>query len=203
MEDTSLSLLNRLQQTDAPESWRKLVSVYTPLMRAWMRKYAVPVADTDDLIQEVLLTVTRELPAFEHAGNPGAFRSWLRTILVNRLRYYWRSRDHRPQTAADSKMERQLQQLEDPASQMSALWNRQHDRHVMRQLMSLVEPNFEAKTWEAFRGVAIQGARPEDVAEKLNISVNSVFIAKSRVLSRLRQEAEGLVESSTDFSPNS
>ena len=200
MDETSISLLNRLQQTDDPEMWDRLVGLYAPLLKSWLRKYDVQPSDADDLVQEVLMAVSKDVMTFDHNGRPGAFRTWLRSILVNRLRSFWRARGRRPQAHGDSDMERRLAQLEDPASEMSQLWNRQHDRHVARQLLALSEPQFAPNTWKAFCRVAIDGERPDVVAAELGISLNAVFIAKSRVLSKLRQEAEGLIESSSDFS---
>ena len=203
MNETSLSLLHRLRQSSDSETWNRLVRLYSPLLKSWLRKYEVQSADAEDLIQEVLLAVSKDVTTFDHNGRPGAFRTWLRSILVNRLRNFWRARGRRPQARGDSDMERRLAQLEDPASEMSQLWNRQHDRHVVRQLLTLWEPQFEPQTWRAFCRVAIDGERPDVVAGELGISLNAVFIAKSRVLSKLRQEAEGLVESSSDFSAKS
>ena len=203
MNETSLSLLHRLRQSSDSETWNRLVRLYSPLLKSWLRKYEVQSADAEDLIQEVLLAVSKDVTTFDHNGRPGAFRTWLRSILVNRLRNFWRARGRRPQARGDSDMERRLAQLEDPASEMSQLWNRQHDRHVVRQLLALWEPQFEPQTWKAFCRVAIDGERPDVVAGELGISLNAVFIAKSRVLSKLRQEAEGLVESSSDFSAKS
>ena len=203
MNETSLSLLHRLRQSSDSETWNRLVRLYAPLLKSWLRKYEVQSADAEDLIQEVLLAVSKDVTTFDHNGRPGAFRTWLRSILVNRLRNFWRARGRRPQARGDSDMERRLAQLEDPASEMSQLWNRQHDRHVVRQLLALWEPQFEPQTWKAFCRVAIDGERPDVVAGELGISLNAVFIAKSRVLTKLRQEAEGLVESSSDFSAKS
>ena len=203
MDDTSLSLLDRLQNHDDPETWDRLVSLYAPLLRGWLRKYEVQDSDVDDLVQEVLLAVSKDLKSFQHQGNPGAFRSWLRTILVNRLRHFWRARGHRPVAGGDSDLDRRIKELEDPASQLSQIWNRQHDRHVMQQLLLLVEPHFETATWQAFYRTALEGKSPQQVADDLGLTLNAVFISKSRVLSRLRREAGGLVESSSDFSAKS
>ncbi len=200
MDETSISLLNRLQRTDDTETWDRLVGLYAPLLKSWLRKYDVQPTDADDLVQEVLMAVSQDVTTFDHSGRPGAFRAWLKTILVNRLRNFWRARGRRPQARGDSDIERKLAQLENPASEMSQLWNRQHDLHVARQLLALSEPQFAPNTWKAFCRVAIDGERPDVVAAELGISLNSVFIAKSRVLSKLRQEAQGLVESSSDFS---
>ncbi len=200
MDETSISLLNRLQRTDDAETWNRLVGLYAPLLRSGLWKYDVHPSVADDLVQEVLMAVSKDVTTFDHNGRPGAFRSWLKAILVNRLRNFWRARGRRPQVRGDSDMEQQLAQLENPASEMSQLWNQQHDRHVARQLLALSEPQFAPNTWKAFCRVAIDGERPDVVATELGISLNAVFVAKSRVLSKLRQEAQGLVESSSDFS---
>ena len=87
-----------------------------------------------------------------------------------------------------------LDQLEDPASDLSREWDREHDSYVARKLLDYVEPEFRPATWQAFRRLVLDGAAPQAVAEELSLSVNAVLIAKSRVLRRLRQEALGLID---------
>jgi len=194
MSDTSLSLLERLRLQPDAESWRRLVDLYTPLIHRWLHRHAAPPADADDLTQEVMTVVVRELPQFRHNQQRGAFRNWLRTITVNRLRVLWRSRQARPLATGDSDFLKMLDELEDPNSGMSRLWDQQHDQHVARRLMELAEPQFEPSTWRAFRRVVMDGVKAALVAAELNMSVNAVLLAKSRVLSRLRQEMEGLTD---------
>ena len=102
MYETSLSLLTRLQQIPDSESWERLVELYAPLLRTWLRKYDVQPSDVDDLVQEVLLAISTELRSFDHNGRPGAFRSWLRITLVNRLSNFWRAQKRRPQALGGS-----------------------------------------------------------------------------------------------------
>lgn len=203
MNETSLSLLNRLRRSPDSESWNRLVLLYSPLIKAWLRRYEVQPNDADDLVQEVLVAVSKDLGRFEHAGQAGAFRGWLKAILVNRLRNFWRARDRRPQARVDSDIDARLAQLDDPSSEMSLIWNREHDQYVLRQLLTLAEPHFEPATWTAFCRVALDGKKSDVVAEEMGISINTVCLAKSRVLRRLRQESEGLVESASGFFANS
>lgn len=203
MHETSLSLLDRLCEAPETEIWDRFVALYTPLLRVWLRKYDVQDGDADDLLQEVLLAVSKDIGGFDHAGPPGAFRGWLKAILVNRLRNFWRARDRRPQTRADSDFDARLAQLEDPVSELSCIWDRDHDQFVLRELLALTEPHFESATWLAFSRVALDGQKPAAVAKELGISLNAACLAKSRVLRRLRQESKGLVESSSDFSAKS
>jgi RNA polymerase sigma-70 factor (ECF subfamily) len=199
MYETSLSLLHRLRHSPQDDGWSRLADLYTPLIRTWLRRYDVQESDAHDLVQEVLLAVSKDLRTFEHHGQPGAFRGWLKAILINRLRKFWRARDRQPQARGDSDIEAKLAQLDDPASELSQIWNREHDQYVLRQLLALAEPHFDPKTWKAFCRVALDGRKADMVAQELGISKNAVIVAKCRVLNRLRQEAEGLVESSSGF----
>jgi RNA polymerase sigma-70 factor (ECF subfamily) len=87
-----------------------------------------------------------------------------------------------------------LDQLADPASDLSRLWDREHDEFVLNRLLALIEPEFRPATRQAFRRQVIDGASADIVAAELGLSLNAVLIAKSRVLSRLRRHAEGLVD---------
>jgi RNA polymerase sigma-70 factor (ECF subfamily) len=194
MSETSASLLDRLRDQPDDASWQKLVDLYTPLIRGWLRRQARLEQDAEDLVQEVLAVVVRKLPQFRREPRTGAFRRWLRTITVNCLREFWRSRKNRPVATGKDEFLNMLEQLEDPNSGLSHLWDQEHDRHVTQRLLDMIKPRFEATTWQAFHRVAVEGAAADLVAAELGISLNAVFIAKSRVLSSLRQEGEGLID---------
>jgi RNA polymerase sigma-70 factor (ECF subfamily) len=193
MDETSASLLDRARHGADAASWQRLVDLYTPLIRGWLRHHAdLHAADSDDLVQDVLAVVVRKLPQFERQPRTGAFRRWLRT--VNVLRDFWRAQRIRPRATGDSDFQQVLAQLEDPDSGLSHLWDQEHDKHVTRRLLDMIQPRFEARTWRAFQRVALDGASPDETAAELGMSVNAVFIAKSRVLALLRQEGEGLID---------
>jgi RNA polymerase sigma-70 factor (ECF subfamily) len=194
VSQTSLSLLERLRLHSESADWKRLVELYTPLIRGWLLRHEVPPADADDLTQDVLGVVVRELADFQHNQRLGAFRAWLRAITVNRLRGYWRGRRHPLQAGGDGEAARRLEQLEDPHSSLSQLWDQEHDRHVLGRLMKLIEPEFPLAWWQAFRRHVVEGARASEVARELDVSVNVVLLAKSRILRRLRQEAAGFVD---------
>jgi RNA polymerase sigma-70 factor (ECF subfamily) len=194
MSDTPVSLLERLRARPDDASWGRLVGLYTPLVRGWLCRHFLADADADDLVQEVLAVLVRELPRFHHDGRPGAFRSWLRAVTAHRLRDFWRARRYRPQATGESDFLARLEQLEDPASGLSRLWDEEHDRHVVARLLEHIRPDFEPSTWRAFEGVMLGGERPAEVAGRLGVSVNAVLLAKSRVLARLRQVGAGLID---------
>jgi RNA polymerase sigma-70 factor (ECF subfamily) len=194
MAETSATLLQRLNDRSDSVAWQRLVDLYTPLINAWLRRQAVPAEDAEDLTQEVLAIVIREVSQFQHNGRAGAFRTWLRTITINCLRQSWRSRRARPQTTRLPDLDSALAQLEDPASDLSRRWDREHDEFVLHRLLDLIEPEFRPATWQAFRRQVVDGAPAEIVAGELGMTVNAVTIAKSRVLSHLRRNAQGLVD---------
>ncbi len=191
--ETSISLLERLAGQPNDDDWRRLVELYDPLLRAWMAQMGVAPSEADDLAQEVLLVVFQEIGTFERRGK-GAFGGWLRTILVHRVRDHFRSQKYRPTATGDSAFLGRLHELESREGELSQLWDREHDRHVAAALMRRVQGDFAPVTWQAFCLYVLEGQPAAQVAAQLGLSMNSVIVAKSRVLKRLRQELAGLVE---------
>jgi RNA polymerase sigma-70 factor (ECF subfamily) len=190
--DTSASLLERLRKGTDEAAWRRLHDLYQPLIHRWLLRDPSLGDEAEDIAQDVMAVLVRELPGF-HRQRIGSFRRWLRDITVHRLLAHQRARGNRPR-ALGSPDESPLAQLADPNSELSRQWDVEHDRHVLRRLMELIEPLFEPNTLAAFRRVVFDEASPAGVAEELGMSVNAVLVAKSRVLSRLRQEAKGLID---------
>jgi RNA polymerase sigma-70 factor (ECF subfamily) len=193
MNETRQSLLLRAQagETDA---WKGLTDLYRPLILAWLNRQGVPAGDLEDVSQEVLLSVVKQLPCFEHSGHRGAFRSWLRTIVCRRTADYWRAIDADTQARGGSGATAALQQIADPDSELNRQWDEEHDRYVVHCLLDLVEKEFEQITLQAFRRLALDGISGAEAAQELGLSVAAVYVAKSRVLARIRQEAEGLID---------
>src|SRR6516225_3522086 len=191
--ETSVSLLGRIAAAPTDADWRRLDDLYQPLLRAWMARAGVTASDVDDLAQDVLLVVFREIAGFEWRGQ-GAFRAWLRSILAHRARDHFRGQKYRPTATGDSDFLRRLDELESPDSALSRLWDREHDEHVVASLLRTVQGDFAPVTWQAFLRHVQEGEPAGQVAEALGLSLNSVLLAKSRVLKRLRQEAAGLVD---------
>src|SRR5262249_27513863 len=175
------------------DDWRRLLDLYQPLLRAWMARAGVPASDADDLVQDVLLVVVRKVAGFEWRGQ-GAFRAWLRTILAHQLRDYFCGKLNRPIATGGSDFQSWLDELESHDSTLSRLWDREQDQHVVASLMERVQGDFAPTTWQAFLRHVQEGEPAGQVAEALGLSLNSVLLAKSRVLKRLRQEAAGLVD---------
>jgi RNA polymerase sigma-70 factor, ECF subfamily len=195
MNTTSLGLLDRLKHAkpDAAE-WHRLQDIYIPLIRSWLSRVPGLRDEVDDLAQEVLVVLFRELPSFERQRD-GAFRAWLRRITVNRIRSFTRAREKRSRVGlGPEEADLLLAQLEDPNSDLARQWDRDHDKHVFEKLLAIVRPDFEPITWQAFTRFALDGLPAARVARELGMSETAVVQAKSRVLKRLREEAGGLLD---------
>lgn len=190
MDATPKSLLERVRSRTDDHSWDRLVALYRPFLIRLLRRHDLADPDLDDLLQDVFVAVIREIPGFEHNKQPGAFRRWLRLMVVNRVRGFWRSR----RNALKNGGGQALDSVEDPGASLDRLWDREHDAHVARALLELLRPEFTESTWLAFRRQVMDEAKPDRVAAELGLSVNAVLIAKSRVLRRFREEIAGLVD---------
>lgn len=190
---TSVSLLERIRLGASDESWYEFVTLYNSFIESWLLKQRVQPSDAEDIRQEVLSVVLREIRDFEHNGRTGAFRNWLRTITANRLREFWRSRK-RQRNAAEADLEALANMLDDATSEISRIWNNDHDRQMLEHLLLRITKQFKPESVNAFRRVAIQQQPIEEVSSELNLTINAIRIAQSRILRALRKAGEGLID---------
>jgi RNA polymerase sigma factor (sigma-70 family) len=194
MPDTPRSLFDRLCQPGAAQAdWDRLVVIYGPFLRGMLLCRSLQGADVDDLVQDVLAVLVRKLAQFRHNGKGGAFRTWLRAMVANEVRAFYRRRN-RPEPADPQDETSPLLLLEQADSELSRRWDEEHDRHVMARLLEIIRPEFTPPTWQAFERSALQGRPAEEVGAELGLTANAVCIARSRVLRRLREEARDLLQ---------
>jgi RNA polymerase sigma-70 factor (ECF subfamily) len=192
MIPTSVSLLDRLKAASPDASdWNRLQGIYLPLIARWLARVPGLGDEADDLAQEVFVVVIREIPRFQRQRE-GSFRAWLRQVTVNKVRTHRRRRNRRPTVGVDA-TDGFLNRLADPNGELAREWDMDHDRHVFEKLLTVVHPDFNSSTWEAFRRFALDGLPAALVAEELGLSVNAILQAKSRILKRLREEAGDLL----------
>jgi RNA polymerase sigma-70 factor (ECF subfamily) len=188
MQSTSASLLERLRQPGEREAWTRFVNLYTPILFAWTRQLGQQPQDAADLVQEVFLVLMRRMPDFSYDKSKG-FRRWLRTVTLNKWRDACRRRVAGPDTPAGA----DLEQVPGPAKG-EELEEAEYRGHLVNRALQLMQSDFQPITWKACWEFVVNGRPAADVANELAITVNAVYLAKSRVLRRLRTELDGLLD---------
>jgi RNA polymerase sigma-70 factor (ECF subfamily) len=181
------TLLDRLRQAGDEAAWCRLVDLYTPLLFGWARRCGESEEDAADLIQEVFVTLVQILPSFQY-DRSGRFRHWLRTILLNKLRDRKRRAARLDRALAQLPLESQLPDVAE------LFWEAEYQQAVARRALCLMQAEFAPATWKACWETVVRGRSPDEVARELGLTENAVYIARSRVLRRLRQELAGLIE---------
>jgi RNA polymerase sigma-70 factor (ECF subfamily) len=192
---TSKSLLERLRDRADEQAWQRLLAVYEPWLRGWLSRHELQPADVEDVLQEILTVVSAKLPEFVHNGQPGAFRTWLRTILTNQVRHFLRGQRTRQAVLSPQPLTDWLEQLDDPHSDLSRQWDEEHDQQLVRRLLASIQAEFNATTWQVFQLLVLEDRPAAEVAQHLGLTPNAVYVAKARVLARLRAELRGLLDS--------
>ncbi len=186
MVTTSLTLLERLQNEQDIEAWQHFVDLYTPLVYRWVCRTGIPSHSTADLVQDIFVILLRSLPRFEY--DPArSFGAWLRTTTLNRCRDHLRRRQHLTVTMSS--------ETEPTApDDLDGLFEEEYHTYLARRALDLMQTHFEFATWKACWETVVEGRRARDVAQELGISENAVYIARGRVLRRLRDELDDLWE---------
>lgn len=184
MEKTSSSLLKRLRQPAAHEAWSRFVDLYTPLLFFWARRMALQHQDAADLVQEVFTVLVQKLPEFDYDRDK-SFRSWLRTVTMNK----WREKCRRK----DPVQHGSLGDLPGPALG-DDLWETEYQQQVLRRALEIMQTDFQPSTWKACWELVVAGRPAGEVAAEMGLSENAVYLAKARVLHRLRQELAELLD---------
>lgn len=186
MTKTPTSLLARLREPFEDEAWGRFVSLFTPLIYAWARQAGLREHDAADLVQEVFVKLLQVLPTFSYDAHKG-FRRWLRTVTLNT----WRDRRKR---RGDQALPGDEAALAAAAAPGEAFWEAEYRQHLVNRALAVMQADFQPATWKAFWEQVVLGAPARAVAAKLGLSPGAAYAAKFRVLDRLRQELQGLLD---------
>jgi RNA polymerase sigma-70 factor (ECF subfamily) len=185
----SSTLLERVQAR-RPEAWERLVRLYSPVIYRWCRRAGLQAVDAADVLQEVLSAVLTHVPEFRRDRPEDSFTAWLATITRNKIRDHYRRRAGRVEARGGSTIGRQLAEIPEPPELSDDVVQPDAESTAIlsRRGLDLIRAEFENRTWEAFWRTAVEGHSPADVADDLGMSLAAVYMAKSRVVRRLRRE---------------
>ena len=184
--DTRKTLILRVRDTDDASAWREFYDLYMPLLKRFFQARGLQEADADDIVQNVLQRVSKAAPEFEYDPAKGKFRSWLFTIARNELNRHFGKTMRVPGSTSKSVVMKSLTSTDE--EEQKASWERDYRRHLFQWACKRVRPDTSDQAWTAFWSTAVEETPSAEVAEKLGMTVGAVYIAKSRVIAKLRDE---------------
>jgi len=193
-QSTSPSLLERLKGNDSV-AWEHFAAVYGPMVYGWCRRLGLQDQDAADVSQEVFRAVAGNIRRFRRDAANHTFRGWLWTITRNKIRDLGRDQAGKAHAQGGSTADARLQQIAEPPDDVSSVSNDAVDgRGLLQRAADIIRSEFEEQTWQIFYQIVIEGRRATDVAADLKMTASAVRQAKYRVLRRLRQEFDGLLD---------
>jgi RNA polymerase sigma-70 factor (ECF subfamily) len=183
---TRASLLVRIRDTDDQQAWSQFVELYAPLIYGFARKHGLQDADAADVTQEVLRTVAAAAKALDYDPQRGSFRGWLFTVCRTRLINFVNSRQRVAAGTGDTALHQDLEQLPSNDAGLSSLWEQDYERRLFAWAAEQVQREVQTTTWQAFWRTAVDAREPQQVAKELGLTVAAVYLAKSRVMTRLK-----------------
>lgn len=186
MPTTSTTLLTRVRERSDAAAWDRFVQLYTPLLFYCCRRTGLTEDEAADTVQDVFVVLLDTLPTFQYAAG-GSFRGWLRTLTLNKCRE--RHRQRREQAVGGSAA--CADRLND--SDLDDLWEAEYRQYLVARALDVMRAEFEPTTWQACWQTTVEDRPASEVAAELGLSVNAVYLARSRVLRRLREYLAGLL----------
>ena len=186
--ETRASLILRLPSAADAEAWRQFVSIYEPFVYRFARRGGLQDADARELVQNVLLSVARAVGRWRPDGDRGKFRTWLFRIARNQLIDVSRKRHSAAVARGGTSMLGVLDQLPAGSGWSSDDVRLSHRRVLFRWAADRVMATVHDVTWRAVWMTAVEDRPVDEAARALCLSVGAVYIARSRVMSRLRDE---------------
>jgi RNA polymerase sigma factor (sigma-70 family) len=190
---TRASLLVRLRDPNDADAWRDFVRLYAAVIYGFARKRGLQDADAADLMQEVLRSVAGAVGRLDYDPGKGTFRGWLYSVTRNKVYNFLESRRRHARGTGDSNAHQRLEEHPGRESEVDD-WDREYERKAFAWAADRVRPEFQPNTWQAFWLTAVEGQNAKDAGRRLGLTPGAVYVAKSRVLARLKEEVSQLSE---------
>lgn len=189
---TSPSLLMRVRNPDDRESWKTFERIYSSIVRSYCAHWGLQQVDADDIVQEVMGDVAKQIKNFDYDPAKGRFRAWLGTISANKIKTFLTRANRR--VANEVPIASEANAIENGYADPDSNWIEVFSEQILQAALENVRPLFEETTWKSFTATWIDQTKSDEVAKKLGIPVHSVYVNKSRVLKQLELEIRDLAE---------
>ncbi len=188
--DTRSSLIARLADLGDNDAWREFASLYEPFIYRQARRFGLQHADARELVQEVLVAVSATVARFTVDRQRARFRTWLYAVGRNICLQYLARLRACGQASGDSQVRAVISEAPDPSSVPPRELTVELKRHAFLWVADEVRSEFQSNTWRAFWCTAVENHSIPTTATDLGMSVGSVYVARSRVMARLRQRVQ-------------
>jgi len=186
-EPTRPSLLLRIRDPRDAGAWRQFGELYEPLIYGYARKHGLQDADAADLTQDVMRLVAGAVRGLDYDPACGSFRGWLFTVVRNQLRKFVHHQERPGRGTGDTDAQRLLEEQPAPEEEQAS-WDAEYGRRLFAYAAEVVRGDFQEATWQAFWQTAVEGRPAKLVAEELGLSVAAAYLAKGRVMARLKEQ---------------
>jgi len=198
LSTTHLSLIAGLR-AETPAAWDRFARTYRPWLLDWSaQRLGFHPDDAEEIAQQVMLAVMEEFrkqrrgerPPFAHQGD-GSFRAWLRGVTYNRALGFLRSERLRRPVGNGEKL---LAALANPDSELSSVWNQEHEATAIQHAWLAIQHEFAAEKWRPVGEVLFRRRLTGQVAGEFGISLRTLFSYQKAIKERLRDLLAGLLE---------
>jgi RNA polymerase sigma factor (sigma-70 family) len=189
---TRPSLLVRIRDPEDAESWKAFVELYTPPILRYCRLRGLQDADAADVTQEVMAQVSRSMRSFTYRPERGRFRDWLGTVTRRKLYRHLAKKNLGTAGIGGDDTPHAIDHAADV--QADADWTAEFNAQILRSALDRVRPLFGSSTWQAFVSTWLENRSAAETAAVTHLSLEAVYVAKSKVLKRLEQEVLELAE---------
>lgn len=188
---TRASLLVRIRDGNNHVAWNEFLQLYGPVVYGFARRRGLQDADAADLMQDVMRSISNAIGRLDYDRKHGTFRGWLFTVTRNKIFNFFSARRIRPQGSGDTTTNLLLDQ-EPEANDGADDWELEYQRRIAATAMERIRSEFQEKTWLAFRLTAMEGVAVADAVKQTGLSAGAIYVAKSRVLARLKEEVDAV-----------
>jgi len=192
---TQISLLERIRNQEDTLPWDQFVGIYGPLIMRYCCRRGLQESDARDVVQEVLLQVSKGINNFRYDPDRGRFRNWLGTI-AHRAMLKHEAKSRRAVVGPGNGKTLQPSSIEECQQPLGEAWIEAFNAHVYRTALERIRLDFDEETWRAFDATFSENRAPRDVAADLKRTAGWVYQAKSKVVRRLKKEVLYLAEDS-------
>jgi RNA polymerase sigma-70 factor (ECF subfamily) len=189
---TRASLLFRLRDSQDHQAWVEFASLYEPVIYRFLRRHGLQDADARDVMQELLMAVSKSIERWDPARERGSFRGWLRRVSRNLVINWLKQRERHVLATGSSAVQALLDLLPVDSEPETVEFDKELRRARFQRAAQLVRAEVKPATWQAFWETAVVGTSTADVAKKLGMEAGAIRVAKCRVLARLRAAVDEL-----------